>query len=123
MSRCYTVVASAVEFQLTTACDWKLPPVTARVKAEEPAGTVAGDMFAMTGAGARDGAPLPEPPEQPESVTAAKKIEERQRDARRRGEGVRRVIGNGQKTFSGNVSLITAFPKWRLEHAYRGGHV
>jgi hypothetical protein len=77
---------------------------------------VVGETFATMGAAAREGAPPPEPPEPPEqperSVRAARTPERRQREARRRaGEGVRRVIENGLKRFSGTVQPAVAFPK------------
>lgn len=58
---------SVVVFQLTTACGWKLVPVTDNVKAGEPAGTLDGETLATAGAGAREGPleELPDPPEQP----------------------------------------------------------
>ena len=67
------VVVSALAFQLTTACDWKLLPVTESVNAGEPAGTLDGETLAMAGAG--DVVPpleLPDPPEQPETASNVK---------------------------------------------------
>lgn len=58
------MVASAVPFHFTTACGWKLPPVTDNTKGDEPAGTFDGETLATAGAGPRD-VPLNELPEQP----------------------------------------------------------
>jgi hypothetical protein len=76
-----------LEFQLTTACGWKLLPVIARVKADEPAGMLVGETFATMGEGAREGAPPPEPPEPLEQpvkrARAAKVLKRRQKEAER----------------------------------------
>ena len=98
---------------MTTACDWKLLPVTASVKAEEPAETVVGETLATMGAGARDDPP-PEPPEeQPaSSVRVARELARRQRETRRRaGSEVRRVVIKEGLMFRGTLQRATAIPK------------
>jgi hypothetical protein len=58
---------------LTTACGWKLLPVTNSVNAGEPAGTLDGETLATTGA--RNVVPppeLPDPLEQPETASNMK---------------------------------------------------
>ena len=102
-----------MKFQLTTACAWKLLPLTASVKAEEPAGTAVGETSATMGAGAREGPP-PELPEHPvKSVRAARELERRQREARRQaGRGVCRVVIKMAWMFRGTLHAATAFRKW-----------